>query len=47
MHAQALHVDGATNTFTSDSIGLDLNDPAGAATTNLYTDCKFKTSSVP
>jgi len=45
------HVDGTTNTFTkvkaSGSIGLDLNDSAGAATTNLYTDCKFKTSSVP
>ena len=38
---------GTGNTFTkakaSGSGGLDLNDPAGGATTNVYTDCKFKT----
>ena len=44
-------VQGTGNTFTkataSKSGGLDLNDPAGGATTNVYTDCKFKTSNVP
>lgn len=43
-------VQGGGNTFTkakaSGSGGLDLNDPAGGATTNVYTDCKFKTSNV-
>lgn len=44
-------VQGTGNTFTkakaSKSGGLDLNDPAEGATTNVYTDCKFKTSNVP
>ncbi len=44
------HVAGPANTFTkakaSGSGGLDLNDDAGAATTNVYTDCKFKTSNL-
>ena len=44
-------VAGSANTFTkakaSDSGGLDLNDPAGGATTNVYTDCTFKSSNVP
>jgi hypothetical protein len=44
-------VQGTGNTFTkakaSKSGGLDLNDPAGGATTNVYTDCKFKTSNLP
>ena len=44
-------VNGVTNTFTkvkaSGSTFFDLNDPAGAATTNVYTDCKFKTSNLP
>ena len=44
-------VQGTGNTFTkakaSGSIELDLNDLAGGATTNVYTDCKFKTSNVP
>jgi hypothetical protein len=44
-------VAGSANTFTkakaSDSGGLDLNDPAGGATTNVYTDCLFKSSNVP
>jgi len=43
-------VEGAGNTFVeakaAGSGGLDLNDGAGAATTNVYTDCKFKTSNV-
>ncbi len=45
------HVEGTFNTFTKSSAagsaGLDLNDAAGALTTNVYTDCKFKTSNVP
>lgn len=43
-------VQGAGNTFTkakaSKSGGLDLNDPAEGATTNVYTACKFKTSNL-
>jgi len=44
------HVAGLGNTFTkakaSGSGGLDLNDDPGAGTTNVYTDCKFKTSNI-
>lgn len=43
-------VQGGGNTFTkakaSASGGLDLNDPAAGATTNVYLDCKFKTSNL-
>lgn len=49
--ADGFHVEGTNNTFAgckaSNSGGFDLNDPAGAATTNSYVDCKFKTSTVP
>lgn len=44
-------VDGTFNIFVKSSAagsgGVDLNDPAGALTTNSYIDCKFKTSTVP
>ena len=44
-------VAGSANTFTkakaAGSGGFDLNDPAGGATTNVYTDCTFKSSNVP
>jgi hypothetical protein len=49
--ADGFLVAGSANTFTkakaSGSGGLDLNDPAGGATTNVYTDCTFKSSNVP
>ena len=49
--ADGFHVEGTSNAFVSckasNSGGFDLNDTAGAATTNTYTDCKFKTSTVP
>ena len=49
--ADGFLVQGTGNTFTkakaSGSVQLDLNDPAGGATTNTYTDCKFKTSNLP
>jgi len=49
--ADGFHVEGTSNTFAgckaSNSGAFDLNDPAGAATTNTYIDCKFKTSTVP
>ncbi len=49
--ADGFAVQGTANTFTkckaSGSGGLDLDDPAGGATTNLYTACKFKTSNLP
>jgi hypothetical protein len=49
--ADGFRVEGTGNTFVkvkaSKSGGLDLNDPAAGATTNVYTDCKFKTSSLP
>jgi hypothetical protein len=49
--ADGFHVDGTANTFlkakASGSGGLDVNDPAAGATTNVYTDCKFKTSNLP
>lgn len=49
--ADGFHVAGSANTFTkakaAGSGGFDLNDPAGGATTNVYTDCTFKSSNVP
>ena len=49
--ADGFHVEGLANTFTqakaAGSGGLDLNDPAGGATTNVYTDCTFKSSNLP
>jgi parallel beta helix pectate lyase-like protein len=43
-------VEGIDNVFVkakaSGSGGLDLDDAAGASTSNTYTDCKFKTSNV-
>ncbi len=48
--SDGFRVQGQSNVFVkakaSGSGALDLNDAAGPGTTNVYTDCKFKTSNV-